>query len=64
MKAPDAQTTARTVRLNPEKRVLFLTKDPELIRRQLAGELDLTMAELAVDDLLEDLARALRRSQK
>ena len=27
--------------LTPGKRVLFLTKDPELIRRQLRGELDL-----------------------
>ena len=30
----------RTVSLTPGKRVLFLTKDFELIRRQLAGELD------------------------
>lgn len=43
------------VRLNPEKRVLFLTKDPELIQRQLAGELDLTMDDLTVDDLLDDI---------
>ena len=43
------------VRLTPGKRVLFLTKDPELIRRQLAGELDLTMDGLAVDDLLDDI---------
>ncbi len=44
-----------TVRLTPGKRVLFLTKDPELIRRQLRGELDLRMADLAVDDLLDDI---------
>ena len=43
------------VRLRPGKRVLFLTKDPDLVRRQLAGELDLTMAELTVDDLLDDI---------
>jgi 3-isopropylmalate/(R)-2-methylmalate dehydratase large subunit len=43
------------VRLRPDKRVLFLTKDPDLVRRQLAGELDLTMAELTVDDLLDDI---------
>ncbi len=43
------------VRLTPGKRVLFLTKDPELIRRQLAGELDLRMDDLAVGDLLDDI---------
>ncbi len=43
------------VRLTPGKRVLFLTKDPELIRRQLRGELDLRMEELAVEDLLDDV---------
>lgn len=44
-----------TIHLTPGKRVLFLTKDPDLIRRQLAGELDLTMDELAVEDLLDDI---------
>lgn len=43
------------VRLRSDKRVLFLTKDPDLVRRQLAGELDLTMADLTVDDLLDDI---------
>src|SRR4029078_8828306 len=43
------------VRLTPGKRVLFLTKDPELIRRQLAGALDLRMEDLAVADLLDDI---------
>jgi 3-isopropylmalate/(R)-2-methylmalate dehydratase large subunit len=43
------------VSLTPGKRVLFLTKDPELIRRQLAGELDLTMDDLQVADLLDDV---------
>ncbi|MGB5400966.1 MAG: aconitase family protein [Thermoanaerobaculia bacterium] len=41
--------------LTPGKRVLFLTKAPDLIRRQLAGELDLTMDDLTVDDLLDDI---------
>ncbi len=41
--------------LTPGKRVLFLTKDPGLIRRQLAGELDLTMDDVAVEDLLDDI---------
>ena len=43
------------VTLTPGKRVLFLTKDPETIRRQLAGELDLTMDDLSVEDLLDDI---------
>ncbi|HXO41912.1 MAG TPA: aconitate hydratase, partial [Thermoanaerobaculia bacterium] len=46
---------AETVRLTPGKRVLFLTKDPELIRRQLRGELDLRMDDLAVEELLDDI---------
>lgn len=44
-----------TVRLTPGKRVLFLTKDPELIRRQLRGELDLRMEDLTVEELLDDI---------
>ena len=43
------------VSLTPGKRVLFLTKDPELIRRQLRGELDLQMKDLRVADLLDDI---------
>ncbi|HVR44502.1 MAG TPA: aconitase family protein [Thermoanaerobaculia bacterium] len=44
------------VTLTPGKRVLFLTKDPELIRRQLRGELDLTLDQVgAPDDLLDDI---------
>jgi 3-isopropylmalate/(R)-2-methylmalate dehydratase large subunit len=43
------------IRLTPGKRVLFLTKDPDLIRRQLAGELDLRMEDLTVEDLLDDI---------
>ncbi len=43
------------IRLTPGKRVLYLTKDPELISRQLAGELDLEMAHLNVADLLDDI---------
>jgi 3-isopropylmalate/(R)-2-methylmalate dehydratase large subunit len=43
------------VRLTPGKRVLFLTKDPELIRRQLRGE-DLDPASLRMpEDLLDDI---------
>ncbi|HXU74794.1 MAG TPA: aconitase family protein [Polyangia bacterium] len=44
-----------TIALSPGKRVLFLTKDPELIRRQLRGELNLQMKDLRVEDLLDDI---------
>src|SRR5262245_56745720 len=44
-----------TVSLTPGKRVLFLTKDPELVRRQLRGELDLQMKDVRVSDLLDDV---------
>jgi 3-isopropylmalate/(R)-2-methylmalate dehydratase large subunit len=43
------------IRLTPGKRVLFLTKDPELIRKQLRGELDLQMKDLRIEDLLDDI---------
>lgn len=43
------------VRLTPGKRVLFLTKDPERIRAQLAGTLTLTMDQVTVEDLLDDV---------
>ena len=49
MKPPD------TIRLTPGKRILFLTKDPDLIRRQLRGELEMRMEDLSVDDLLDDI---------
>ncbi|MBM4015828.1 MAG: aconitate hydratase [Planctomycetes bacterium] len=41
--------------LTPGKRVLFLTKDPELVRRQLRGELDLTMDRIRVEELLDNV---------
>ena len=43
----------RSFSLTPGKRVLYLTKDPELIRRQLAGTLTLT--DLSPADLLDDI---------
>ena len=43
------------IRLRPGKRVLFLTKNPELIRKQLRGELDLLMKDLRLEDLLDDI---------
>ncbi len=45
----------RMVRLDPAKRVLFLTKDVELIRRQLAGGLDLRMQDVDPAELLDDI---------
>jgi 3-isopropylmalate/(R)-2-methylmalate dehydratase large subunit len=41
--------------LTPGKRVLYLTKDPEKIRQQLAGTLTLTMADVTPADLLDDI---------
>jgi 3-isopropylmalate/(R)-2-methylmalate dehydratase large subunit len=46
---------AEIITLTPGKRVLFLTKDPELIRKQLSGELELQMRDLRVEDLLDDI---------
>jgi 3-isopropylmalate/(R)-2-methylmalate dehydratase large subunit len=43
------------VALTPGKRVLFLTKDPALIRAQLERKLDLAMEDLRVEDLLDDV---------
>ncbi len=43
------------VRLSPGKRVLFLTKDLDLIRKQLYEGLDLRMEDLSVEDLLDDI---------
>ncbi len=45
----------RIVKLDPSKRVLFLTKDLELIGAQLRGEVDLKMEDLSVDELLDDI---------
>ena len=45
----------RSFALRPGKRVLYLTKDPEKIRQQLAGTLTLTMADVAPEDLLDDI---------
>lgn len=45
----------RSFALTSGKRVLYLTKDPELIRRQLAGALTLRMADVRPEDLLDDI---------
>ena len=47
--------TARSFALTPGKRVLYLTKDPEKIRQQLAGALTLTMDDVSPADLLDDI---------
>jgi 3-isopropylmalate/(R)-2-methylmalate dehydratase large subunit len=44
-----------TVCLTPGKRVLFLTKDPETVRKQLRGELNLQMKDVRVEDLMDDI---------
>ena len=43
------------ISLNPDKRVLFLTKDLRLIQKQLYEGLNLKMEDLKVDDLLDDI---------
>ncbi len=43
------------ISLTPGKRVLFLTKDLDLIRRQLYEGLDLRMEDMSVEDLLDDI---------
>ena len=46
---------SRRFALTPGKRVLYLTKDPEKIRQQLAGSLTLHMSDVAAEDLLDDI---------
>jgi 3-isopropylmalate/(R)-2-methylmalate dehydratase large subunit len=47
---------SRTISLTPGKRVLFLTKDYELIRRQLRGEIDLVIGrDVEPEELLDDI---------
>src|SRR5688572_12087644 len=41
--------------LTPGKRVLYLTKDPERVRQQLAGTLTLRMSDVSPDELLDDI---------
>ena len=43
------------VRLNSGSRILFLTKDLELIKKQLYDGLNLQMKDLSVEDLLDDI---------
>ena len=50
-----AVMAARSFSLTPGKRVLYLTKDPEKIRQQLAGTLTLTMNDVSPGDLLDDI---------
>ena len=45
----------RSFALTPGKRVLYLTKDPDLVRRQLAGTLTLKMSDVKPEDLLDDI---------
>ncbi len=50
-----AEDGSRFVSLTEGKRTLFLTKDPALIRSQLAGEVDLCMKDVDPADLLDDI---------
>jgi 3-isopropylmalate/(R)-2-methylmalate dehydratase large subunit len=45
----------RSFALSKGKRVLYLTKDPERIRQQLAGTLTLRMSDVSPDELLDDI---------
>lgn len=47
--------SARSFSLSPGARVLYLTRDPEKIRAQLAGALTLRMEDLRPDELLDDI---------
>jgi len=48
-------TLPQTISLTSGKRVLFLTKDLELIKQQLYDGLNLRMEDLSVEDLLDDI---------
>ena len=50
-----AEDGTPVVSLTEGKRALFLTKDLELIRRQLAGEVELCMEDVDPADLLDDI---------
>ena len=50
-----ATKPAQNIALTPGKRVLFLTKDLDLIKQQLYDGLNLRMEDLTVDDLLDDI---------
>lgn len=43
------------IKLDSQRPILFLTKDPTLIKRQLYDGLRLSMAALSVDELLDDI---------
>ncbi|MEC8258193.1 MAG: aconitate hydratase, partial [Candidatus Thermoplasmatota archaeon] len=45
----------RKISLTPGKRVLFLTKNLELIKQQLYNGLDLDMKDINPEDLLDDI---------
>ena len=50
-----ATTNQRTTTLTPGKARPFLTKDLDLIKKQLYDGLDLRMEDLTVEDLLDDI---------
>ena len=50
-----SQQPLEQISLTPGKRVLFLTKDLDLIKQQLYDGVNLTMEDLKVEDLLDDI---------
>ncbi|HXW60506.1 MAG TPA: aconitase family protein [Myxococcota bacterium] len=46
---------SKTIKFDPKKRVLYLTKDLNLIKEQLYNGLNLNMADLSPHDLLDDI---------
>ena len=51
----EKQWPPQKISLTPGKRILFLTKDLDLITKQLEDGLDLKMKDLVVEDLLDDI---------
>ena len=48
----------KEISLDTGKRVLFLTKDLELIKRQLYDGLNLKMSDVSPEDLLDDIKKS------
>ena len=49
------QWPPQKISLTPGKRILFLTKDLDLITKQLENGLNLKMKDLSIDDILDDI---------
>ena len=51
----DGMWPPENISLNPGKRILFLTKNLDLIRQQIHEGLNLQMEDLKVEELLDDI---------